>query len=73
MFGLGVQELLVILLIAFLFFGGKKLPEIGAGRLGKGMRAFKKGLSDLDSEVNPGKPLDEISNGPADKKDKKAL
>ncbi len=72
MFGLGVQELLVILLIAFLFFGGKKLPEIGAG-LGKGMRAFKKGLSDLDSEVNPGKPLDEISNGPADKKDKKAL
>ena len=72
MFGLGVQELLVILLIAFLFFGGKKLPEIGAG-LGKGMRAFKKGLSDLDSEVNPEKPLDEISNGPADKKDKKAL
>lgn len=43
MFGLGTPELIVILGIAFLVFGGKKLPEIGAG-LGKGISAFKKGL-----------------------------
>ncbi|HID97040.1 MAG TPA: twin-arginine translocase TatA/TatE family subunit [Thermodesulfobacteriaceae bacterium] len=51
MFGLGTQELIIILLIAFFVFGGKKLPEIGAG-LGKGLRAFKSGLSDLESEKN---------------------
>ncbi len=49
MFGLGTQELLVILVIALFLFGGKKLPEIGAG-LGKGLRAFKKGLSEIEEE-----------------------
>lgn len=58
MFGLGTQELLIILLIAFFVFGGKKLPEIGAG-LGKGLRAFKQGLKDLDNEVDAGKALDD--------------
>lgn len=47
MFGLGTPELIVILGIAFLVFGGKKLPEIGAG-LGKGIRAFKKGVSEVE-------------------------
>lgn len=47
MFGLGTPELIVILGIAFLVFGGKKLPELGAG-LGKGIRAFKTGLSDVE-------------------------
>ncbi len=45
MFGLGTRELLVVLAIAFLIFGGKKLPEIGAG-VGGCIRSFKKGLSE---------------------------
>ncbi len=60
MFGLGTQELLVILLIAFFVFGGKKLPEIGAG-LGKGLKAFKQGLKDLDNDVDNEKILDHSS------------
>ncbi|NIA08570.1 MAG: twin-arginine translocase TatA/TatE family subunit [Nitrospiraceae bacterium] len=56
MFGIGTQELLIILVIAFFVFGGKKLPEIGAG-LGKGLRAFKDSLKDLDNDVDPQQPL----------------
>jgi len=45
MLGLGTTELIVILGIAFLVFGGKKLPEIGAG-LGEGIRSFKNSLKE---------------------------
>ena len=47
MFGLGTPELVVILAIAFLVFGGKKLPELGSG-LGKAITSFKKGLHDVE-------------------------
>ena len=59
MFGLGFGELIVIFLIALIFIGPKKLPELAKG-LGKGIREFQdaaKGLGDQlqnsgDSEPN---------------------
>ncbi len=44
MFGIGTQEILFILLIVLLFFGGKKIPELMKG-LGKGVRSFKDGMN----------------------------
>jgi sec-independent protein translocase protein TatA len=44
MFGLGVPELMVILVIALVVFGPSKLPQIGSG-LGKAIRDFKKGVT----------------------------
>ncbi|MFZ5995419.1 MAG: Sec-independent protein translocase subunit TatA/TatB [Thermodesulfobacteriota bacterium] len=49
MFGLGTQELIIILIVAFFIFGAKKLPEIGRD-LGKGIRSFKKGLNDIEED-----------------------
>ena len=48
MFGLGMPELLVILVIIVIIFGAGKLPEIGSG-IGKGIKNFKKATRD-DSE-----------------------
>ena len=45
MFGLGTQELMIILVIALVLFGGSKLPEL-ARSLGKSMNEFKKGVTE---------------------------
>ena len=50
MFGIGVPELVVILVIALVIFGPGKLPEIGSA-LGKGIRDFKKSFEGDEEEV----------------------
>ena len=50
LFGLGMQEVLVIALIVLLLFGGKKIPELMKG-LGKGVKSFKDGMKEIDEEV----------------------
>jgi len=45
MFGLGTQELLVVLVIVVILFGASKLPQIGSG-MGQAIRNFKKGVAE---------------------------
>ena len=49
MFGLGMQEILLIALIVLLLFGGKKIPELMRG-LGKGVRSFKDGMKEIETD-----------------------
>jgi sec-independent protein translocase protein TatA len=56
MFGFGIGEMLVILVIVLIIFGAGKLPELGEG-LGKGIRNFRKAASEPDAiDVTPPKP-----------------
>ena len=49
MFGLGVQELLLIFVILVLIFGTSRIPELGRG-LGEGIRNFKKSIKGEEEE-----------------------
>jgi sec-independent protein translocase protein TatA len=46
---LGFEKILLILLVFFIFFGAKKIPEMAQG-LGKGIREFKKALRDIPDD-----------------------
>jgi sec-independent protein translocase protein TatA len=50
---LGFMEIVVILLLVLLLFGAKRLPEIGAS-MGKGIREFKRSITDIDRSINEG-------------------
>ena len=53
MFGIGMQELLIILVIALILFGAKKLPEVGGG-LGRAIRNFKRAVSEPEQiDITP--------------------
>lgn len=50
MFGLGTQELLIIMALVMIVFGAGKLPQIGTA-MGKGIRNFKSGVSEVQDEI----------------------
>jgi len=55
MFGLGTQELVIILLIVVVLFGATRLPKIGSG-IGQAIRNFKKGIKEGEEiDVTPEK------------------
>lgn len=54
MFGLGMPELIIILVIALMIFGAGRLSEIG-GAIGKGIRSFKRSINEPDSTQIAGK------------------
>ena len=58
---LGTGEIILIVAVILLLFGGKKIPELMRG-LGKGVKSFKQGMNEVEDELK--KPLDEL-----DKKD----
>jgi len=55
MFGIGTQEMVIILILVLVIFGAGKLPEVG-GALGRSLRSFKDGMK----EENADKSKDEV-------------
>ena len=51
MFGLGMGEIVIVLVVVLLLFGGKKLPQLGSA-LGQAMTNFKKGLKEGKKEID---------------------
>ena len=64
MFGIGMQEILVILVVGLLIFGANRLPEVGSG-LGKAIRNFKRAASERDEiDITPSAGKKDKRDGP---------
>jgi sec-independent protein translocase protein TatA len=59
-FGIGVWEIAILLLVALLVFGPKRLPEMGRS-LGKGMREFKDSVTGKDEDDDPVRTIPPIA------------
>lgn len=57
LFNLGTGEIIAIVLVVLLLFGGRKIPELMRG-LGKGVKSFKQGMNEVEDELK--KPLDDL-------------
>jgi sec-independent protein translocase protein TatA len=64
MFDIGLQELILIFVIALLVFGPKNLPQLGRS-LGRAMREFKKASAEFESTIRTNLQIDEIDPPPA--------
>ena len=72
MFGLGMQELVIILVIVLVLFGAKRLPELASG-MGKAIRNFKKATNEPDEiDVTPKKNVETESDKEGEEKGKSA-
>lgn len=69
LFNLGTGEIIVIVLVILLLFGGKKIPELMKG-IGKGVKSFKQGLNEVEDEIKKASDDDtkgKSASNPADK------
>jgi len=66
-FGLGTPEIIIIMLVVLLLFGGKKIPELMRG-LGKGAKMLRKGMEEAKAELE--KPVDTNSDNDTTGKDR---
>lgn len=64
-------EWIIIALVILLLFGGKKIPELMRG-LGKGVKSFKKGMQDVEDDVNDIRQELKTVDAPKEKAEKKA-
>lgn len=66
MFGLGVPELIIILVVVLLIFGPRKLPELGSF-VGKSLKDFRQALDDRNDDATP--PAGDTASSSEDRKD----
>ena len=64
MFDIGLQELILIFVIALLVFGPKNLPQLGRS-LGRAMREFKRASAEFESTIRTNLEIDEVDPAPA--------
>ncbi|MBO4943822.1 MAG: twin-arginine translocase TatA/TatE family subunit [Muribaculaceae bacterium] len=64
-FNLGAPEIILIVFVILLLFGGKKIPELMKG-IGKGVRSFRQGMSEISDEIQNA-PEPKSSAAPAPK------
>lgn len=58
LFGFGPYEIIMVLLLALLLFGGKKIPELARG-MGKGIREFNSAKASIEDEIKEGMKTEE--------------